>query len=831
MATYYLNFNDAVDGGNDGSYGNPWARFSEVGNAQVLADGDIVIVTSDSNGVSTGSGDSEHALYHSHDITYKAESGKVKLVRGGILNLRATGTSGKKITFDGVCIDGTGSVGRIFDFHNNGTQREAKLDIKGGDWTVLCNSSVEWFVHMSDGPGMASENEVTITGSSLTMLGIVATYNKITLDAQSVSINDFTVNIQATGTHTLFADVLVGTVNRMIIETTAATTAGLDNSTNSNCFANALVDSPSGFTIGNNLLVDPANGNFELMPNSPAINLGSATGTNIPSDAIWVKVSGIATIDGTEGEETNPYGFSEWATVISDANLTTSKSVVFSDGTYTFSAEFSNAYNITDLTFYGETRSGVTLTDGGGRLSGNGGGQNCRLRNLTIEALDHFFFNYTIELDATEVTFLITKYILVSGSNHVFRACVFRVTFSGTSGAWCLSGNTHFTNCTFIDLFGARSSVLTGGSLTNCIIYASLGTQIITMTTPPDESNTIFGIASGFGTANTSNPLFTDPENNNLTLSPRSPLITSTSDTGIPTDAVWIKASGTATVDGTEGQQTNAYGLSELTTAETTASGRTSKTVVFKGEDFSTNAVIRLNTGNTDGMTYLAESDLTIFKATGETARFQVNSESAVKSTLKGITFKDYRTTSGNTYTARVGSDNNSTSLDNAGKVSWISCKFLDFSVTAGFSEIVFGITGTTNPANHCYNECVGCEFSFLSTASQQGGVLGGQNNSKHRMDATGCTFYVKAGTSLTLFISNNNIPEYHLKSCIFYMESGTQVHYYYAALTHSSDGCTYFNSPSQNFTGVTNYRTDDPLLVDKENNNFILSPKSPLLQ
>jgi hypothetical protein len=117
-----------------------------------------------------------------------------------------------------------------------------------------------------------------------------------------------------------------------------------------------------------------------------------------------------------------------------------------------------------------------------------------------------------------------------------------------------------------------------------------------------------------------------------------------------------------------------------------------------------------------------------------------------------------------------------------------------------------------------------------LSTANQNGGVLGGQNP-KHRMDATGCTFYVKAGTSRVLFQSNSSIPEYHLKSCIFYMESGTQVHKYYAALTHSSDGCTYFNSPTQDFTGVTNYRTDDPLLADKENNNFILSPKSPLLQ
>ena len=815
MATYYLDFSSSLDGANDGSYGNPWASFSEVGTNQVLAEGDVVSI------VNGGSVAGQTINNSTSGIIYRGLGVSRTELDFGTSTIDASNNA-NSVFVEGISFK-TGNASNVFDGNLNFT----------GTFTFKESKIVSTATSQQTQGVRSSTSGVFVFNScSLSFpLGFSAAFTN-----QGWAILDqCTLNLGPTATYAAGVGGYYNTINNSFVysESVIQFTGGvIPIPMNNSYHSSSITPSGSGNTdYGSNpLLADKDNNNLLFLPTNPIITSTSATGTNIPSDAIWVKVSGIATIDGTEGEETNPYGFSEWATVISDANLTTSKSVVFSDGTYTFGAEFSNAYNITDLTFYGETRSGVTLTDGGGRLSGNGGGQNCRLRNLTIEALDHFFFNYTIELDATEVTFLITKYILVSGSNHVFRACVFRVTFSGTSGAWCLSGNTHFTNCTFIDLFGARSSVLTGGSLTNCIIYASLGTQIITMTTPPDESNTIFGIASGFGTANTSNPRFTDPENNNLTLSPRSPLITSTS-TGIPTDAVWIKASGTATVDGTEGQQTNAYGLSELTTAETTASGRTSKTVVFKGEDFSTNAVIRLNTGNTDGMTYLAESDLTIFKATGETARFQVNSESAVKSTLKGITFKDYRTTSGNTYTARVGSDNNSTSLDNAGKVSWISCKFLDFSVTAGFSEIVFGITGTTNPANHCYNECVGCEFSFLSTASQQGGVLGGQNNSKHRMDATGCTFYVKAGTSLTLFISNNNIPEYHLKSCIFYMESGTQVHYYYAALTHSSDGCTYFNSPSQNFTGVTNYRTDDPLLVDKENNNFILSPKSPLLQ
>ena len=280
---FYLDFNATIDGGNDGSQGNPWARFSEVGQSphKAMADGQVVIVTSSSNGVSTGSGDAEHRLNHTYDLTYKAESGKVELLKGGILNLAATGGAGKKITFDGVSVDGTGTVGRLFDFQNNGTQREAKLEFRNARWTVQCNSSVEWFCSMST--SYSALNELTMVGAEVVMKGVFGSGNNVTSSVQNVTAIGSLVRYAgegAGGALTAFATATNGVFANFIFSgedsQASSLTSGLSVATNTDCYAAGIVDTPTGVTILSNLLfIDAPNGNLELLPNSPAISAGA----------------------------------------------------------------------------------------------------------------------------------------------------------------------------------------------------------------------------------------------------------------------------------------------------------------------------------------------------------------------------------------------------------------------------------------------------------------------------------------------------------------------------------------------------------------------------
>jgi len=285
---YYLDFSATPSGANDGTIGNPWARFEEVGNNQTMKDEDVVLVTRSSHGqTNTGTG----LLYHGHNIIYRSADGDPVVINRGsvILALAATGVAGRRITFDGVSINGSGTVGRILDFQNNGTQRECKLVLKNAPWTVKINGSVEWLCSMST--SFQANNEFTIENCSVRFTGSNAGSGSSVV---SSCLNIFARNVnvyseQTTGAQVYFSGLMNSGSYLRDINILVNLTAGYSGSrptlnTNSplatvdNIVWAGLNAAPLGGTNLTNadpLFIDAANGNFNLLPNSPAITAGA----------------------------------------------------------------------------------------------------------------------------------------------------------------------------------------------------------------------------------------------------------------------------------------------------------------------------------------------------------------------------------------------------------------------------------------------------------------------------------------------------------------------------------------------------------------------------
>ena len=336
------------------------------------------------------------------------------------------------------------------------------------------------------------------------------------------------------------------------------------------------VSIPSSFEqINRSLLADPANNNFNLLPNSPALVTGQNSVISIPSDAIWMR-EGTGTGTGTEAD---PYYFSQWSSVLTDANNAQSKTVAVTAGTYVFSSQLSNGNNYTNLTFIGEDRDTCIFSDGNSRVTGSYSGQYFRIKNLTLYAGDHFFFNVDVEVRANGCRIQCAKYINATGVDQQYKSCIIEVVVNSAVAAFFLQGNIDILNCVLIDLFGGRTTLISiPGTMRNSVLYAPSGTQNMT-TMSVDDSNVVFGLTSGFGSANTSDPLLADPANGNFDLLPNSPALLSSQSTFLPdpsdfTQVFYVSPTGAGSQDGSS--EANAYSFStDWTTLQASVSPST----------------------------------------------------------------------------------------------------------------------------------------------------------------------------------------------------------------------------------------------------------------
>ena len=291
-----------------------------------------------------------------------------------------------------------------------------------------------------------------------------------------------------------------------------------------------LVDTiTKGMTYIDPKLVDPDASDYSsyrLRPDSPLI--GGVSKLKYPADAIWVQ-SGSGSGSGTEDD---PYYWTtEYSAAFLAAAQSSSKQLIFKDGTYIWISDILQDDNVgNNITMVAENTHQAIFTDYT-RIASASKNPTLRFKGIQLVANDHFTWQPECHYIFDSVHLIGKKYM--GALSVTASGCIFEVATGVNSYIFSTSGPVDISNCIFVDhndrtsaqnyLTGAQSGTIkstifyTKNPRDNCInanhnaVLVNCASENITS----PEDGVIFNENLGF----------LDVENKNYNLRPFSPLI------------------------------------------------------------------------------------------------------------------------------------------------------------------------------------------------------------------------------------------------------------------------------------------------------------------
>lgn len=277
---------------------------------------------------------------------------------------------------------------------------------------------------------------------------------------------------------------------------------------------------------GDPKFADPNSKDFRLRADSPLI--GGINQSKYPVDAIWIQPgSGIGS-----GTEDDPYYWAEYSAAFLAAVQSSSKQLIFKDGTYTWTNAILRDDNVgNNITMVAENLHQAIFTDQGSRISSAGKNPTLRFKDIQMVAIDHFTWQQECHYIFDSVHFIGSKYM--GALSVTASGCIFEVETGKNTYIFNNSGPVDIANCIFVD-HNDRSPISTyltdanSGTIKNTIFYAKYPR---TSCIKPNQNAVLINCAS----ENITNPEdgilfnqnlgFLDVENKNYSLRPLSPLI------------------------------------------------------------------------------------------------------------------------------------------------------------------------------------------------------------------------------------------------------------------------------------------------------------------
>ena len=551
MAEYYIN--NAGSGLTDGSSeANAWSWDTQW--ATVLAgisSGDTLYFIADTYATKVAK------LTFEAGVIYKALTATVKLPFSFVTNAETIDmqgeTGGIVTTWDGVGFEHlNGTRGFFTDATTAQTLRFKRA-------TINCQygtNSVQWYNNGTVASTLEFDScEVTLNSLDNTNRTLISSNFATLIVRESTLILN---NISGGGTSDTS---YINSIVKSTRDSGTYSVAGITEITNSH------LEGTNGTNSGDPLFADPANGNLELLPNSPALAAGAAsaplayaaekgyTGT------VWYASPGGTGGGASEGDPDDLAG--------ANASASGGDVVILLDGEHTNSTI---VYK-TGVLFIAKNYGAVTLSGSGNNVTINNTGSGLALRfkgvnidwsnsaNASIIYL-HNQALFTWAFDECSVKLTVGKgdpegvlrgspnsitwefnnssmYLVHTGatdtlisyafggraSNGIFNGKNFSIYLEGQNGA----------------LVGAFTNSGTGCSVKDCIIAASTNSSLGTI---PGTINETFHTHNITGQDADGDPLFADPANGNFELLPNSPALASGVETITPTHYYDTAATG-----------------------------------------------------------------------------------------------------------------------------------------------------------------------------------------------------------------------------------------------------------------------------------------------
>lgn len=270
---------------------------------------------------------------------------------------------------------------------------------------------------------------------------------------------------------------------------------------------------------------EPHDFDLRLRADSPAI--GGISESLYGPDVIWVQ-PGSGTGTGTENDA---FYWSQYSDAFLAAVQSTSKQVVFKDGTYVWTNSIIQDDNVgNNITMVAENMHQAIFTDNGFRLNSSGKTPTLRFKGIQLVANDHFTWQPQCHYILDHIHLLVGKYI--SALSVTASGCIFEVKSGINSYIWNEPGSVDIKNCIFVDHNDRQptQSYLTGGgsgTIKSSIFYVKYpranclrpNTGTLEKCASENITNPENGVLF------TENLQFVDIENKNYDLRPLSPLI------------------------------------------------------------------------------------------------------------------------------------------------------------------------------------------------------------------------------------------------------------------------------------------------------------------
>lgn len=289
----------------------------------------------------------------------------------------------------------------------------------------------------------------------------------------------------------------------------------------------------SGTNKTNCAIVDPRfvndNGyeatDLRLRADSPLI--GGISQSKHPADAIWVQ-PGSSTGSGTEDD---PYYWTEYSAAFLAATQSSSKQLIFKDGTYIWTSAILQDDNVgNNITMVAENMHQAIFTDSV-RINSAGKYPTLRFKNIKLLAKDHFTHVPECHYIFDSVHLLCSKQVGALSVTAI--GSIFETATGENTSIFNNSGPVNIRNCIFTDHNdrAPAQSYLThanSGIIKNTIFYAKYPRADCIM---PGHGAVLISCASENITNQRSgieyfnNLGFIDIENKNYNLRPNSPLI------------------------------------------------------------------------------------------------------------------------------------------------------------------------------------------------------------------------------------------------------------------------------------------------------------------
>jgi hypothetical protein len=277
---------------------------------------------------------------------------------------------------------------------------------------------------------------------------------------------------------------------------------------------------------GDPKFVDASSKDFRLRADSPLI--GGVNKSKYPMDSVWVQ-SGTGIGAGTEDD---PFYWDEYPAAFLAATQSSSKQLIFKDGTYIWTNAILQDDNVgNNITMVAENMHQAIFTDNDWRLSSAGKNPTLRFKNIKLLAIDHFTHLPECHYVFNSIHLLCNKQ--VGALSVTATGSIFEVATGQNTSIFNNSGPVNIRNCIFTD-HNDRSptqSYLTdanSGIIKNTIFYAKYPRADCIR---PGHSAVLISCASENITNQRSgieyfnNLGFMDVENKDYNLRPLSPLI------------------------------------------------------------------------------------------------------------------------------------------------------------------------------------------------------------------------------------------------------------------------------------------------------------------